>query len=300
MFEQRDDNNDRFVEEEEADGQCDDGRLVDSPRDPLAPFPWARDEVSPASIVTFDLRGTAVRTTTETLAACEPGSLLAHLASPGCNDRGPVFVDCSPGDFMLVVDHLCYGAVPADVETRQRLACVADRLHMPALAAACRDDRVSGAPGHRAAIAEMNELAKFIMASGRITTGCRTKERERLDRCYWAIDRHDHLDQSLSARPLTTADRRRLCDETAALRTYILDAKIANGKVGRAALHWAKCRHARIHDILAAASRAPPTAVAAAGTRWAWARRSAGLVGDGAAIGVGLCLAFWLSSRLCA
>lgn len=262
-------------------------------------------ESKPSSVVTFDLRGTRMRTTTETLAACEPGSLLTHLASlarDDGNDDEPIFVDCSPVDFTLVIDHLCYGIVPADAETRRRLACVADRLHMPALAAACRDGQET-APGHRAAIAEMDELAKFIMASGRSAAYCREKERERLDRCHWAIDRHHHLHKSLSMHPLTPGDRKRLCSEATMLRAYILDAKVANGKVGRAAVHWAKWRHSRIGAILtppSSPSVAPlPSPAVPASTietngcaQWAWLCRSVGLVGGGVALGVGIGFGF--------
>lgn len=320
MFEQRDDASDvhetndvgRF--DRAQDGDDDDQQqqhqyqpAIESPCDLyLSPSQsWAQSKSS--SIVTFDLRGTLMRTTTETLSACEPGSLLAHLALATRDDHEAVFVDCSPADFTLVVDYLCYGTVPSAAETRTRLACVADRLRMPALRAACAPSDQEVAPAIRAAIVEMDQLAKFIMASGRRVTApaaCREREEsERRDRCQWAVERHDRLDQFLSAHPLTLRDRKRLCDEATALRVYILDAKITNEKAGRDALRWAKHRYSRIGAILTPPPPSPPSSSPAAPTGaaatsdngrapWARVRRGVGLFGDGVAIGVGICFGF--------
>ncbi|AGO83461.1 BTB domain containing protein [Pandoravirus salinus] len=305
MFEHRDDDED--VHETNDGGRLDRADddhqpMIDSPCDFYLSQSWA--ESKPSSIVTFDLRGTHMRTTTETLSACEPGSLLAHLASATRDDDEPVFVNCSPADFTLVVDYLCYGTVPSAAETRMRLACVADRLCMPTLRAACAvDNAQEDGPAIRAAIVEMDELAKFIMASGRKATTHATfheKESERRDRCQWAVERHDRLDQFLSTRPLTPRDHKRLCNEATTLRAYILDAKTTSEKTGRDALQWAKHRYSRIGAILtpppSSSSLAAPASAAGApatsGAPWARVRRGAGLLGDGMAIGVGICFGF--------
>lgn len=273
---------------------------------------------SKAAVVAFSLRGTLMSTTTDTLSACEPDSLLGRVAAAsalggGDNDHRPIFIDCSAADFNLVLDYLCFGAVPGDAPTRERLASVAGRLRMPLLRAACLQTREGGRVGHseqqtkdthavldaetrHAAIAEMKVLVDFVMDAGRRSTynPCDDKRA----RCRWAIERHAQLDRLVFGHPLSAADRKHLHNELATLRAFIIEDKrtrapVIPDSVEADVIDWAKRRHKRIDDLLLAqmCTVASPTCEAptpssdrsASSVLASVARRT----GDGVALGMG-------------
>ncbi|AGO82812.1 BTB domain containing protein [Pandoravirus dulcis] len=212
-------------------------------------------------VLTLDVGGTIVRTNARTLLSHGCSAALARdIEEQRANGPGvhPIFIDCDPKDFMLMLNFFRYGPAYIDADTLAKIGRVMAYLGMtscvrramshsvpPAEPMACHavvprlcDDECARVH------TEMQQLLSFILAVD-------------YDKARRAVERYADLDALLyprsadGTRHLTEDDMSHAHAEIDRLAQFIVDGEVHTTPVDEETKAWATRRYRHIEALLA-------------------------------------------------
>nr|UDO47978.1 BTB/POZ domain [Pandoravirus massiliensis] len=219
-------------------------------------------EVEPDYIVTFDVGGTTIRTHACTLfnhgCSADLARAIQEQRVKGL-DADPIFVDCDPADFMLMLNFLRYGSSYIDATTLARIGHVRAHIGMTSakpISSAAQGVSLSApvpnmAPRPRLCdaeyarvLSEMEQLMSFILCVDH-------------DKAQRAIERYNRLDALIYRRSadglwhLGADDVSHARAEMDRLRDFIVGAQVCDAPADAKTSAWAKDRYRHLDALLA-------------------------------------------------